>query len=132
MRKALGLAIAAALTLSGCSAAASSDRTVVVAIEHSRFEPAVISVDAGTTVRFIVRNNDPIDHEFLIGDGAAQRAHEVGTEPEHGSKPGEISIPAGETAETVYSFGAPGSLIFGCHIPLHYGYGMRGRIEIAS
>ncbi len=99
-------------------------------IEKSLFEPSRIEVKAGTTVTFVVRNGDPIDHEFLIGDEAAQRAHEKGAEAHHGAKPGEISIPAGEERSTTFTFEEPGRLIFGCHLPGHYRYGMRGVIEI--
>jgi uncharacterized cupredoxin-like copper-binding protein len=129
--KGLLLAGGALLLLGGCTAQANADRTVVVSIEYSRFDPGVLNFEAGETVRFIVRNDDPIDHEFLIGDEDAQQAHELGTEEEHGAKPGEITIPAGTTRETVYTFGRPGRLIFGCHIPLHYRYGMRGAIEVS-
>lgn len=124
--------IAAALVLGGCSAQADAERTVFVSIEHSRFDPGAMSFRTGETVRFIVRNDDPIDHEFLIGDAAAQRAHELGTEPEHGDRPGEITIPAGSSGETVYTFEEPGRLIFGCHLPSHYAYGMRGEIEVGT
>lgn len=130
--RALGLAAVVALALGACSAEARADRAIVVSIEHSRFEPAAMEVRAGETVRFIVRNDDPIDHEFLIGDEDTQSAHELGTEPAHGSKPGEISIPAGTTRETTFTFTEPGRLIFACHIPLHYSYGMRGVIAIRT
>jgi len=52
------------------------ERTVVVTMHHSRFEPATIRVEAGRRVRFVLRNTDPIDHEFILGDDAVQRRHE--------------------------------------------------------
>lgn len=99
-------------------------------IENSRFIPATLEVKPGETVRFLVVNEDPIDHELLIGDESAQALHETGNEAHHGEKPGEISVPALSSAETTYTFGAPGKLIFGCHLPGHYAYGMRGVITI--
>lgn len=114
----------------GCRQAEAGTRVIEIEIEHSRFDPAAITVESGSTIRFVVRNGDPIAHEFLIGDAAAQRRHETGTEPEHGARPGELSIPPGETRITTFTFGGPGRLLVGCHLPRHYDYGMRGTITI--
>jgi uncharacterized cupredoxin-like copper-binding protein len=113
-------------------AGAPGERTVHVKLRFSRFVPDHFEFEAGTTVTFVVENRDPIDHEFLIGDEAAQQAHEEGTEKHHGAKPGEISIPAGQTRTTTYTFDEPGTLLIGCHLPTHYDYGMRGDITITE
>ena len=116
-----------------CAAASATPhvRTVEVNIAFSRFEPTTLQVSPGETVRFVVHNGDPIDHEFLVGDDAVQLIHELGTEAHHPPKPGEISVPAGATRETIYRFpSTPGELIFACHLPGHYAYGMRGAILI--
>ena len=107
-------------------------REIEVKLRDSRFVPDHFEVEAGTTVRFVVENRDPIDHEFLIGDAEVQRAHEEGTEKHHGAKPGEISIPALETRTTTYTFDEPGTLLIGCHLPTHYAYGMKGDITITE
>ena len=109
-----------------------SSKTVDVEMRLSRFVPAHFEFAEGTTVTFVVANRDPIDHEFLIGDEAVQRAHEEGTEAHHGAKPGEISVPAGETRETTYTFDEPGTLLIGCHLPTHYDYGMKGSITVTD
>ena len=129
-----GVALAACLLLaaSGCSSGAPSDQTVDVAIRFSRFDPHHFEFPAGSTVTFVVTNKDPIDHEFLIGDERVQQVHEEGTEAHHGAKPGEISIPAGETRSTTYAFTQPGTLLIGCHLPGHYDYGMKGDIDVAD
>jgi uncharacterized cupredoxin-like copper-binding protein len=115
----------------GTSGTLDGPRTVVVDIEHSSFEPAMVRVEPGETVRFVIRNGDPIDHEFILGDEEVQRVHEEGTEAHHGAKPGEVSIAAGGGAETVYTFGEGSDpLIFGCHLPGHYDYGMRGVVLV--
>ena len=105
-------------------------RVIQIDIEHSAFQPARVTVEAGETVRFVVRNNDPIDHEFLIGDSEMQQIHEEGTEAHHGTRPGEISIGGNQVAETTYVFTDGTDLIFGCHLPSHYDYGMRGEIVV--
>jgi uncharacterized cupredoxin-like copper-binding protein len=87
-------------------------------------------VQAGVTYHFTVENLDPIDHEFLIGDERQQDIHEKGTEAHHGARPGEISIPALESRSTTFTFERSGTLIYGCHLPGHYRFGMRGTISI--
>lgn len=125
---AAALLIAAAACGSG--GPGSAEREVQVKLRFSRFVPDHFEFEVGTTVTFVVTNRDPIDHEFLIGNEEVQRAHEEGTEAHHGAKPGEISIPAGETRTTTYTFDKPGTLLIGCHLPTHYAYGMRGDITI--
>jgi uncharacterized cupredoxin-like copper-binding protein len=127
------LAVVAVLTLAGGPAllrgGGEATPTVVVTMHHSRFQPEVVRVAPGTTVRFLLRNTDPIDHEFILGDDAVQRRHEQGREREHhGEVPGEVSVAAGGEAATTYTFrtGGPASLEFACHLPGHYAYGMRG------
>jgi uncharacterized cupredoxin-like copper-binding protein len=127
------LAVVAVLTLAGGLAllrgGGEATPTVVVTMHHSRFQPEVVRVAPGTTVQFLLRNTDPIDHEFILGDDAVQRRHEQGREREHhGEVPGEVSVAAGGEAATTYTFrtGGPARLEFACHLPGHYAYGMRG------
>lgn len=131
----IGIAIVLAVAAIPAYRAASAgpgERTVYVTIHFSRFTPSAIAVSPGETVRFVVQNTDPIDHEFIVGDQQVQLIHERGTEPLHPPKPGEMSVPAGTTQVTVYTFPLlPTSLIFGCHLPGHYAYGMRGIFTIA-
>lgn len=122
------------LAAAACSGGteAGETREVQVDLRFSRFSPDEFEFPAGTTVKFVVENRDPIDHEFLIGDEEVQDAHEEGTEPHHGAKPGEISVPAGETRTTTYTFDEPGKLLIGCHLPTHWEYGMRGEITVTG
>jgi uncharacterized cupredoxin-like copper-binding protein len=126
---ALTLLVGAAAASRGAAARANAG-TIEITIHYSRFEPADIAVEPGETVRFVIRNTDPIDHEFILGDARAQLIHEEGTEVRHASEPGEISVLAGETVVTRYTFPDTGELIFGCHLPGHYDFGMRGRVTI--
>jgi uncharacterized cupredoxin-like copper-binding protein len=131
-------AAVALLLLAGAAAPArgapprANEGTVRITIHYSTFEPADLAVEPGETVRFVIRNTDPIDHEFILGDNHVQLAHEEGTEAHHAPRPGEVSVPAGETVVTTYTFPEmPGELIFGCHLPGHYDFGMRGIVTIA-
>ena len=102
--------------------------TVDITIHHSQFIPSNFSFPAGTTVRFVVHNTDPIDHEFIVGSRVVQFYMEHTAERVHHA-PGQISVPAGTTRETTYTFGSV-ALLFGCHLPGHYAYGMRGTISV--
>jgi uncharacterized cupredoxin-like copper-binding protein len=125
--------LVAALLAAGCAPAASdpSIRTVTLRLHHSRFSTDHLEVRPGTTVRFVVENTDPIPHELIVGDQAVQDRHETGTEAHHGARDGEVSVAAGATAETRYTFSESGRLLFGCHLPGHWDYGMRGTIAVS-
>lgn len=104
--------------------------TVTLTVRHSRFTPSTLEVRPGATVRLVVRNLDPIAHELIVGDQGVQDAHEAGTETTHGGEPGEVSVPAGATVETTYTFGRSGTVLLGCHLPGHWAYGMRGTVRV--
>jgi uncharacterized cupredoxin-like copper-binding protein len=133
MRAIVGVALAAVLvtTAGACTTSDDPDRTIEIGIRHSSFDPGLVSVEPGEEVLFLIRNDDPIAHEFILGDEEIQQVHEDGTEAHHGAKPGEVSVASGATAQTTYTFEGPGTLIFGCHLPGHYDYGMRGTVRIA-
>ena len=126
-----GAGVATAAGWLGSDTPPTRTRTVHITIHFSAFDPSDIEIQSGQTIRFVVENTDPIDHEFIVGDEGVQQAHEAGTEAHHRLRPGEISIPPGETVVTTMTFPSQGSLLFGCHLPGHYAYGMRGLISIA-
>ena len=76
-------------------------------------------------VTYVIRNDDPIDHEWLIGDAAFHARHRAGSEATHGDRPDEVSLPALSTKTATLTL-APGSYVFICHFPLHEEYGMIG------
>jgi uncharacterized cupredoxin-like copper-binding protein len=133
-----GLAVLLALGAVGCNDDPAEDAlgpgtvTVELDLHHSRFRPGRLRVLEGTTVRFVVRNTDPIDHEVIVGDEDVHRRHERGTEPYHPPKPGEVTVEAGATAETTYHFDKAGTVEMACHLPRHLDYGMRGEIEVVT
>jgi uncharacterized cupredoxin-like copper-binding protein len=124
--------VVVAVGLVGCSGGRGGERTITLTVHHSQFSAADLHVRPGETVRFVVHNTDPIAHELIVGDQAVQDAHEVGTDASHsGGRPGEISVPPGSTATTTYRFASSsGSLLFGCHLPGHWAYGMHGTITV--
>ncbi len=100
--------------------------SVTLTVRHSEFVPASVDVAKGTTVRFLIRNTDFIDHEFIVGPEEVHQGHETGRHARHGAVPGEVSVAAGEVAETTYRFDEVGTVLFACHLPRHLDYGMQG------
>ncbi|MEA2555869.1 MAG: Cupredoxin-like domain, partial [Actinomycetota bacterium] len=58
-------------------------RSVTITIHYSQFSLSDLTVAPGETVRFVLENTDPIDHEFILGDQYVQDIHENGTEAHH-------------------------------------------------
>ncbi len=106
--------------------------TVELGIEHSAFDTDAVTVEQGTTVRFVVRNDDPILHELIVGPPALHRRHEDGTEAAHPPRPGEVTVEPLATAETTYRFDDVGVVEFACHLPGHLDYGMVGTVEVVA
>jgi uncharacterized cupredoxin-like copper-binding protein len=104
--------------------------TVAVGVEHSRFVPADLRVVEGTRVRFIVDNRDPIHHELIVGPPEVHARHARGTEREHPSIPGEVSVGPGGLAVTTFTFDDVGTVELACHLPGHFAYGMHGTVEV--
>jgi uncharacterized cupredoxin-like copper-binding protein len=104
--------------------------TVVIGIQYSKFSTNEIHVHVGTTVRFVVENNDPINHEFIVGDRSVHARHERGKEHAHPPVPGEVSVGPNDKGLTVYRFDTPGRYLFACHLPGHFAFGMHGYVVV--
>ena len=123
----LGLAGMAAAWAGGVGAA---PRSAEIDIHYSHFGPSTLTVPAGTPITILLKNTDPIDHEWIVGDAATHERHRTGTEPVHGSRPTEVSIPAGQSRETTVTFNQPGTYLYICHLPGHEAYGMVGTLVV--
>ncbi|HYZ99442.1 MAG TPA: DUF2330 domain-containing protein [Acidimicrobiales bacterium] len=106
------------------------DVTVELRAEYSLFETTEIAVVEGTRARFVLDNQDPINHELIVGPPEVHARHATGTEAEHPSVPGEVSVGPNEVGVTTYRFDEPGTFEFACHLPGHYEHGMHGVIEV--
>jgi uncharacterized cupredoxin-like copper-binding protein len=140
------LVAVAAMVVAACAAAvvqaaAGEDRggangpgevTVDLRIAHSRFHSTRIDVVEGTTVHFAIHNEDPIGHEFIVGDAAVHARHERGTEAAHPPVDGELSLPPLSDGTTSFTFDRSGTVVFACHLPGHLAYGMRGEVVVRS
>jgi uncharacterized cupredoxin-like copper-binding protein len=130
MRLAGSLVAAVVLAAAVTACAPDTPRTVTITIHYSAFEPARISVPAGVPITFVLVNEDPIDHEWLIGDAGFHEGHRTGTHAAHGEVPTEVTVPALATVETTITFDEPGRLDYICHLPGHESYGMVGTLTV--
>jgi uncharacterized cupredoxin-like copper-binding protein len=109
---------------------------VPVTIEHSRFvffdDDRTLTVRAGSIVELEVTNNDPIDHELIVGNDDVHTRHAGGTERFHPPVPGEVSVGAGDTGLTFYELDEPGTYDVVCHLPGHAEYGMVTEIRVVD
>jgi len=98
-----------------------------------RMDPAAMTVKAGQPIHFVVANTGTLEHEFFLGDAAAQMAHgeEMMGMPGMGhDEPNGIGLVPGVTKTLDYTFAAPGTYEAGCHVNQHYVAGMKMAITV--
>ena len=129
----IGRAVVVSLLLIGVATAAgcgATPQTVTIKIHYSGFDPTELSVPSGVPITFVLVNEDPIDHEWLIGDEGFHGKHRTGSHAGHGAVPNEVTIPALETVTTTITFDEPGRIAYICHLPSHEEYGMVGWLTV--
>ena len=122
------------------AALAVPDRTIQIeTTDQLRFSPDQINVRKGETVAFVITNSGNLPHEFVIGDEAVQAEHEAemaagergherdGRQAVRGRCPGRRDRHA-----RLHLRRGGHTLIAGCHVPGHYGAGMKATIESRS
>lgn len=132
MNWSLGALFLAGVGLTLAASAGASPPQATVAIHYSHFAPDLVTVPAGVPVAITLRNDDPIDHEWIIGEPDVHERHRVGTEPIHNERPSEVTVPAFEERVTVLTFDEPGDYTFICHLPGHEAYGMVGTLRVEA
>jgi uncharacterized cupredoxin-like copper-binding protein len=133
MRRALLITLliaTVAVLVSGCGDSPPTHATVE--IRYSKFESEDLFVAAGVPVTFTLVNDDPIEHEWIIGSPDVHERHRTGTEPFHDQIPTEVTIPAFQTRETTITFERPGDYLYICHLPGHEAYGMTGTLKVVE
>lgn len=117
------------------SASSGATRIDVKLTDALRIEPAAMSVPAGVPVTFVVTNAGSTDHEFYLGDEAAQAEHEQEMQSMGGmahDEPEGIAVEPGETKELTFTFTKPGETLGGCHVAGHYAGGMKAAITVTG
>jgi len=128
----LAAAVAAVSVAVGCGGDAEEPPAthVEVAIHYSHFQPEEIAVPAGVPVTITLLNDDPIEHEWIVGTPDVHERHRTGTEPFHDTRPTEVTVPALSTRVTTITFDEPAELAYICHLPGHEAYGMAGTVRV--
>ncbi|MEX2556066.1 MAG: plastocyanin/azurin family copper-binding protein [Actinomycetota bacterium] len=116
----------------GSSGDGTQSKSVRIILGHLRFAPSSVTVEAGTTVRFVLANSDAIDHEFVLGSEDVQNEHarmRMGGGHMMDSS-GAVSVPPSKTVELTHTFDEPGTVLYGCHVADHYEQGMKGTVTV--
>jgi len=118
------------LVVASCGGGAPDNATIE--IHYSSFVQKDLEVPAGKPVTITLKNDDPIEHEWIIGSAEVHERHRTGTEPFHGTIPTEVTVPAFDTRVTTITFDHPGDLLYICHLPGHEQYGMVGTLHVVE
>ncbi len=112
------------------------DRTIDVSmLVKMRFEPSVLNVKKGETIRFVLRNDGEVMHEFVLGTQETNDTHAALMVKFPGMEhdaPYMAHIEPGKTGEIVWTFNEPGDFKFACLIAGHYQAGMVGAIAVSD
>lgn len=99
------------------------------------FEPAVLKVKAGETIRLAFVNKGETDHEFVMDTNEAVLEHKAQMEKfpemEHADA-NSLTLAPGASGEIVWTFANAGDFTFACLIPGHYESGMKGDITVSQ
>ena len=114
--------------------AAQVKRVITVGMsDRMRYEPALIRVKVGETVRIVAQNHGAVLHEIVLGTKAALEEHAALMKKfpgmEH-DEPHMAHVAAGQRGEIVWQFNRPGEFFYACLIPGHFEAGMVGRIVV--
>ena len=104
--------------------AKAAKRTVPVSMaDDMRFIPGKIDVKQGETIRFTLKNDGELLHEFVIGTKKDLDEHAAlmvkFPKMEH-DEPYMAHVPPGKTGQIVWNFNRAGDFDFACLIAGHY------------
>jgi uncharacterized cupredoxin-like copper-binding protein len=140
--------------------AADAKRTVTVVMRDNSYSHENITVNAGETVKFVVRYEGSLLHEFNIGSPGAHAGHQkemmqmmemgmltptgidpermkmdhsaMGMKPMKHDDPNSVLVEPGKTRDLVWKFAKPMKLEFACNVPGHYQSGMVGEFRFGK
>jgi uncharacterized cupredoxin-like copper-binding protein len=109
-------------------------RTVAISMDDTmRFSPGQISVKAGETVRFFIKNGGKVPHEMVIGtmDELKEHAEMMRKMPgmQH-AEPNQITLKPGQQGGIIWQFDKTGAVDFACLVPGHMEAGMIGKVMV--
>lgn len=97
------------------------------------FVPDRLEIRKGEQVRFVLRNDGALEHEFVLASTADNLAHaeamKKAPEMAH-DEPNAKRLAPGKTGEIVWRFTRAGRFEYGCLIPGHREAGMTGTVVV--
>jgi uncharacterized cupredoxin-like copper-binding protein len=97
------------------------------------FVPARLEIRRGERVKFMLRNNGELDHEFVLANTAENREHAEAMKQHpdmaHADANGRRIAPKA-TSEMAWRFTTAGEFEYACLIPGHREAGMVGTIVV--
>ena len=97
------------------------------------FSPEFEDLHDGEVIRFNVRNDGKILHEFSIGNAAEQMEHAKMMRDMPNMKhedPNTVSLEPGASATITWRFKGQDTVVFSCNIPGHFEAGMHHDLAI--
>jgi len=97
------------------------------------FVPDRVEVKRGEQVRFVLRNNGVLEHEFVLAtrEENLRHAEEMQKNPEMAhDEPNARRVAPGQKNEIVWRFTKTGEFEYGCLIPGHRESGMIGTVVV--
>lgn len=97
------------------------------------YAPSEIVVQKGEQVKFVIKNEGELDHEFTLDSVERNAKHKLAMqktpEMEH-ADPNRQRVASKNSAEVVWRFTKLGTFEFACLIPGHYEAGMHGKVVV--
>jgi uncharacterized cupredoxin-like copper-binding protein len=97
------------------------------------YVPDRLEIKRGEQVKFVLRNNGALDHEFILAstDENLKHAEEMKKNPEmEHDDPNAKRLSPKKTTEIVWKFTKAGQFEYGCLIPGHREAGMTGTVVV--
>jgi uncharacterized cupredoxin-like copper-binding protein len=97
------------------------------------YVPDRLEIKRGEQIKFVLRNNGALDHEFILASTAenVKHAEEMKKNPEmEHDDPNAKRLTPKKTTEIVWKFTKAGQFEYGCLIPGHREAGMTGTIVV--
>lgn len=99
------------------------------------YTPDAIDVKRGEQIRFVIKNEGVLAHEFLLDSFEGNAKHKIqmekNPEMEH-DEPNGVRLEPKKDGGVLWIFDKVGKFEFACLIPGHYEGGMKGVITVAD
>jgi uncharacterized cupredoxin-like copper-binding protein len=111
-------------------------RTIEISMSDlMRFTPDQLEIKQDETIRFVLRNEGKLLHEYVLGTRAELDAHAammVKFPTMQHAEPYMAHVAPGKRGEIIWTFNRAGDFKFACLIAGHYQAGMVGQVRVLA